>query len=115
MKLRDKNPLLKKLIIQLKSRQAPVWKAAAKALNRPKRARFEVSLFQLDRHVQPKETIVIPGIVLSDGDVSKPLTVGAYRFTATARQKIENAGGTCLTLEQCAEKYPDGKGLRLMG
>ena len=33
--------------------------------------------------------------VLGDGDLSKALTVRAKKFSASARQKIEAAGGTC--------------------
>jgi large subunit ribosomal protein L15 len=36
--------------------------------------------------------------VLGSGDVSVPLTVKAAAFTASARAKIEAAGGTCETL-----------------
>lgn len=32
--------------------------------------------------------------VLGDGELTQPLTVRAHRFTASARQKIEAAGGT---------------------
>ncbi len=33
--------------------------------------------------------------VLGDGDLNKALTVKAKKFSASARQKIESAGGTC--------------------
>lgn len=33
--------------------------------------------------------------LLGDGELSVKLTVEAARFTATAKQKIEAAGGTC--------------------
>ena len=33
--------------------------------------------------------------VLGDGDLKKKLTVSAHAFSASARQKIEAAGGTC--------------------
>jgi large subunit ribosomal protein L15 len=33
--------------------------------------------------------------VLGQGDISKKLTVHAHGFSATAREKIEAAGGTC--------------------
>ena len=36
--------------------------------------------------------------ILGDGNLSKPLTVKAHAFTASARQKIEAAGGSCVTL-----------------
>ncbi len=33
--------------------------------------------------------------ILGDGDLSKSLTVRAHKFSASARTKIEAAGGTC--------------------
>jgi large subunit ribosomal protein L15 len=41
----------------------------------------------------------VPVKVLGQGDISKALTVHAHGFSATAREKIEAAGGTCVTLE----------------
>jgi large subunit ribosomal protein L15 len=36
-----------------------------------------------------------PVKVLGDGEISSALTVKAHRFSKSARQKIEAAGGTC--------------------
>lgn len=33
--------------------------------------------------------------ILGDGDITKPLTVRANKFSASAREKIEAAGGAC--------------------
>ena len=41
----------------------------------------------------------IPVKVLARGELSKPLTVQAHGFSATARERIEAAGGTCVVLE----------------
>jgi large subunit ribosomal protein L15 len=41
----------------------------------------------------------VPVKVLGQGEVSKKLTVQAHGFSKTAREKIEGAGGTCVTLE----------------
>jgi large subunit ribosomal protein L15 len=37
--------------------------------------------------------------VLGQGELSKKLTVHAHAFSATAREKIEAAGGTCVLVE----------------
>jgi large subunit ribosomal protein L15 len=37
--------------------------------------------------------------VLAKGDLTKALTVHAHAFSATARQRIEAAGGSCTTIE----------------
>ena len=33
--------------------------------------------------------------ILGDGELKKKLTVAAHKFSASARQKIESAGGSC--------------------
>jgi large subunit ribosomal protein L15 len=41
----------------------------------------------------------IPVKVLGKGELTKPLTVHAHKFSASARQAIEAAGGTCQVIE----------------
>jgi large subunit ribosomal protein L15 len=41
----------------------------------------------------------IPVKILAKGELSKALTVHAHGFSATAREKIEAAGGTCQVIE----------------
>lgn len=69
---------------------------------------LEVSLAALDKHFAADEEItpevlhnrgIIKKakhdvVVLGNGEVSKPLRVSAHRFTRSARQKIEQAGGS---------------------
>jgi large subunit ribosomal protein L15 len=40
-----------------------------------------------------------PVKVLAKGEISKPLTVRAHGFSATAKEKIEAAGGSCELIE----------------
>jgi large subunit ribosomal protein L18e len=42
------------------------------------------------------------------------LTVAALRFTATARKRIELAGGECLTIDQLALRAPTGSNTLLV-
>jgi large subunit ribosomal protein L15 len=41
----------------------------------------------------------VPVKVLGQGELSKALTVHAHRFSKAAREKIEAAGGTCLSID----------------
>lgn len=41
-----------------------------------------------------------PVKILGDGDVKKPLTVSAHKFSASARSRIEAAGGRCEVLNR---------------
>jgi len=60
------------------------------------------SLEAMEGEVTP-ETLLAKGLVrkgmpvkiLGQGEISKPLTVVAHKFSASARAKIEAAGGRC--------------------
>lgn len=40
-----------------------------------------------------------PVVVLGDGDLNAPLTIKAHRFSKSAKEKIEAAGGTAVLIE----------------
>jgi len=74
---------------------------------------LEVSLAALDQHFGENEEInpevlhtrgLIKKakhdvVVLGNGDVSKALRVSAHRFTKSAKEKIEKAGGSAIQIE----------------
>src|SRR6478609_5394706 len=41
----------------------------------------------------------IPVKILAKGEISKPLTVHAHKFSASAKEAIEGAGGTCVVVD----------------
>ena len=74
-----------------------------------------MNLFRLDRLVESKDTVVVPGVVLGTGEITKPATVAALKFSGSSKAKIEKAGGKCLAIEKLAKENPDGKGVRILG
>lgn len=52
----------------------------------------------------------MPVKVLGEGDISTALTVRAHKFSASARQKIEAAGGTVVELEWVVERPSRSRG-----
>jgi len=118
MKVRDKNPHLAELIMKLeqmgRQENVPIWGALAEKLNRPRRKRYEANLYKLDKYAKGKETIVVPGMVLGTGEISKPVTVAALKFSRIAEEKIRKAGGRCMSIEKLAEEKA-AKGVRIIG
>ncbi|MBN1176408.1 MAG: 50S ribosomal protein L15 [Dehalococcoidales bacterium] len=71
----------------------------------------ELNRFDAGSEVTP-ETIMASGIVkslakpikvLADGEIDRSLTVRAHKFSASAKAKIEAAGGTVEEVEHAAE------------
>ena len=119
MKIREKNLPMKTLIEKLDragiEKKAPIWRAVAKGLNRPNRKGYKVNLLRLEKNAKDKESIVVPGMVLGSGELKKALTIAALKFTPSAREKIEKAGGKCLEIGEMLEKNPKGSKVRIMG
>ncbi len=50
-----------------------------------------------------------PVKILGDGEIDRPIRITAHKFTASARQKIEAAGGTITELPWTVVRRPRGR------
>ncbi len=90
--------LINKLNKQSKSEDAAIWKDVADRLSRSNRRTAEVNLSSINRYAVADETILVPGKVLSNGELDKKVNVVALKFSAKAQEKIESAGGECISI-----------------
>ncbi|VUT26190.1 MAG: 50S ribosomal protein L18e [Candidatus Methanolliviera sp. GoM_oil] len=119
MKIRKKtNPVLTDLIdkLILKSREegVQIWRDVAKRLNRPTRQRVAVNISKLNRYVRENELAIVPGKVLGSGTIEHPITVSSFGFSELAYDKITNAKGRCLTIEEFMGENPKGSGVKII-
>ncbi len=116
--IRKQNAELARTLVELrkaaKSHEAPIWGAVAEKLSRPRHAHPPLNVGHLDRLAKAEETIVVPGKVLAQGTLHKPLTVAAFHYSEEARAKIHGAGGKTLTIHELIKAKPDGSGVRLL-
>jgi len=119
MKVRAKHPELKGLIQTLHKKSveegAQIWSAVARGLNRPNRKGYEVNLLRLEKYAKKNDNIVVPGAVLGSGEITKPVTVAALKFSSEAERKIKKAGGKTIDIEDLVNENPKGKKVRIMG
>jgi len=112
------NPYLKELIQFLRKKggelKVPLWKTVAEKLEKPTRQRVEVNLSRIERYAKEGETIVVPGVVLGCGSLTKKLTIAAWRFSKKAKEKIEKVGGRAISIKQLFEENPKGSNVKLM-
>lgn len=113
MKRGTTNPHLATLIVELKKSKEPVWKEIAEKLEGSTRRRASVSLRKIDLHTKAGDTVVIPGAVLSQGELKHKVTIAALSFSAPALKKIHGKG-EAMKISQLFEKNPDGARVRIM-
>ena len=59
--------------------------------------------------------MIVPGKVLSVGELTKKVDVAALNFSSEARRKITQAKGKVLSISELLHKNPDGKNVRILG
>jgi large subunit ribosomal protein L18e len=99
----------------LKKNKVPIWKAVIKELSRSRSNRKEVNIGELAHVTKDKEVVIVPGKILGSGEISHKLTVWCFTISEVATRKILDAGGKMLPLDSLIKKYPDGKGVRIIG
>jgi len=106
--------LIKDLCGETRERGSPVWRDIAMRLSGPTKKRAAVNLSKIEKYAKKNEVIVVPGKLLGTGIITKPVTVAAYTFSRSAREKLESAGGKALTIRELMAQKPDGSGIRIM-
>ncbi|MEM0467314.1 MAG: 50S ribosomal protein L18e [Candidatus Thermoplasmatota archaeon] len=118
-KTKKTNPMLISLIQDLKKLSAeknvPLWRDIAARLEKAKRNWPAVNLSRIDRYIQNHETALVPGKVLSAGELTKKVSIAAWDFSEKSQEKIKKAGGKVLTIEELMKQNPEGKDIRIVG
>ena len=109
-----KNPSKAKLNKKSKTENAAIWKDVANRLGRSNRRTAEVNLSDIARYANADETVLVPGKVLSNGDLTEKVNVAAFKFSQKAQEKIESAGGECVSIDDIMESNPKGSNIRIM-
>ncbi len=112
------NPVTVKLIRDLKKlsskENVKIWKAVAEMISKPSRQRPNVNLSKLEKYYDKKLEIIVPGKVLGDGILTKPVNVSALSASDSAKERIKASKGAFKTIEEQMKKNPKGKNLRII-
>jgi large subunit ribosomal protein L18e len=114
MKNQHTEALIRSLKKTSSEQQVPLWKRIAEDLERPTRQRRIVNIFKIDASVQEGDTIIVPGKVLGEGDLTKKVTVAAYAFSDEAKAKIAKSGRV-LSIAELLKSNPKGQKVKILG
>ena len=112
------NYQLKGLIEELKKVSAEngtaLWKRIALDLEKPTRSSRIVNLSRLNRYTKDKYVVVVPGKVLGTGELDHNVTVAAFSFSGSAKEKI-NSNGKAMTLRELLNTNPKAQKVKIIG
>ena len=71
-------------------------------------------MYTINKYTREGETALIPGKVLSLGEINKKISVAALNFSGQAREKI-NKIGKAISIQELVKQNPKGKKVRIIG
>jgi len=101
--------------LEIKARESKFWKRVVKDLKMPSRQRRTVNVYKIEKFARDGETVLVPGNVLSVGELTKKVDVAAIKFSKDAKRKITEANGKALSIQDLFKQNPDGKKVRILG
>lgn len=104
--------LMRKLEESARKNKVRIWYKIMEDLSL-KRRRAEVNLSKIDKYAEEGDTILIPGKVLGNGNLSKKITVSAFSFSKNALEKI-NRVGKAVYVEELIDENPKGSGIKIL-
>jgi large subunit ribosomal protein L18e len=106
------NPDLVETLIKIKKHSK--WIEVASLMSGSRRNRIQMNLGKINQEAKEGETIVVPGKVLSQGELDKKLKVVAFSFSENARKKISDSKGEAVLILDEIKKNPDFKGIKVL-
>ena len=99
---------LRELIFLLKKKQGD-WVYLAYLLAKPKRKQASVNIFKINKFSEEKDIVIIPGKVLSQGEINHKITIAAFSFSDIALKKLKQGKCEIKSIKELASGDKDVK------
>jgi len=111
MKKKTNSLLVKTILLAKKNNK---WLEVAKILSGPRKRWININLEEIDKQTQDGEKVVIPGKVLSQGEITKKIKIVALDFSERAREKLLNSKREISSIIEEIQKNPETKGIKIL-
>lgn len=94
--------------------EAPIWSRLAELALKPSSARRVINIKKINDLTKEDDVVIHPGKVLGMGVISHKVTLCSFSISNSAAKKILDAGGKIVNYKELIEKFPSGKGVRII-
>ena len=91
------------------------WREIASIISGPRRKRVNKNLSEINDEAKENEIIVVPGKVLSQGEINKKIKIVALQFSEAAKEKLSNSKCDFSTILQEIKHNPEAKNIKILG
>jgi len=97
-----------------KSRKNKPWSEIAKILSGSTKKQASVSLSDIEKQTKVGDTVVIPGKVLSQGDLTKKVRIVSLSISSKAKDKLKDTKSEYATILSEIAKNPKAEGIKII-
>jgi large subunit ribosomal protein L18e len=90
------------------------WIRVAGILSSPRRRRINMNIGEISEKSREEEDVVVPGKILSQGEINKKIKIVALNFSKKAEEKLKKEGCEIITILEEIKKNPEMKGLKIL-
>lgn len=112
--LRTTDPRKKRLIRALDKTKRRFWRSVSEFLQKSRSNRAIVNIGKIDVYAEEGDTVLVPGKILSSGDLTHRMTIAAFSCSKKAKKKIIKAGAEFILIEDLLERNPAGSKIKLL-
>ena len=107
--------MLKVLKKASRENEAPIWAKVADFVKKSRTNQKIVNLNRIEENTEDGNAVIITGKILGTGNISHKVSVSSFSISNSAAKKIKESGGEVLEFSKMIEKYPTGKGVKIIG
>ena len=106
------NPELIETLIVAKKKEK--WIRIAEILSGSRRKMINLNLDEINNQSKEKEKVVVPGKVLSQGEINKKIKVIALNFSEKAKEKLSKSGCEFSNILTEIKSNPFAEGIKIL-
>ncbi len=111
LKRKTNNELVETII---KTKKGDKWLEISDKISRPRRTNISLNLRDINEQAKDGDRIIIPGKVLSSGEIDKKVSISALKFSNSAKEKLKKAGIKISTILEEVKSNPKGENIKIL-
>tara|TARA_B100000029_G_scaffold477891_1_gene523410 strand:- start:3001 stop:3342 length:342 start_codon:yes stop_codon:yes gene_type:complete len=96
-----------------KKNDAPIWLKLAKSALKSNQKK--INLKRINDNSDENNAVVVAGKVLGTGLISHKIILSSFSISNSAAKKIKDSGGEIIKFSEMIERFPTGKGVKIIG
>ena len=106
------NPELIETLMAAKKKDK--WLEVAEIISGPRRKRINLNLNEINNQIKEKDKVVVPGKVLSQGEINKKAKIIALNFSEKAKEKLLKSGCEFSNILAEIKSNPSAEGIKIL-